>query len=46
MEKHLDVDEGMLALSMNNLNSHADNGFLVDPFPLHFDVVREFYNRY
>jgi hypothetical protein len=33
-------------MSAGMLNSHADKGFLIDPFPLHFDVVSKFYNRY
>ena len=33
-------------MSANTLNSHADNGFLIDRFPLHLAVVWEFYNRY
>jgi hypothetical protein len=46
MEKHLHVDENMLAVPVNTLNYHADNGFLIDPFSLHLDVVWKFYNRY
>jgi hypothetical protein len=46
MEKPLDVDKDMLAVSVNTLNSNADNDFLIDPFPLLLDVVSKFYDRY